>query len=304
MPPGLRDFDLDRDVATLAALLSEDGETEVSVDDVCQWFGKLVAGSVFSGLVTTDGTGYADIFRQPWHSQGQLTLHLHVAGPDRGRGLGTRLLDAIAERAVPLGGARLRTRVREQDAAGSDFAKRHGFEVRHHLFESRLDPASVDRELLLRPSPGVIVASLAELGDTEAHRHAFWELYERLAADMPGSRPRRSYAVFATQFFEASWFRAEAQFIALAGDEWIGVGALSYRPATNSLYHQLTGVATEYRGRHIASAIKRATIAYALEIGADYLQANNEATNAPMLAINRAYGYRPRPGYFDMNRTL
>ena len=35
---------------------------------------------------------------------------------------------------------------------GSDFAKRHGFEVRHHVFESRLDPASVDRELLLRPS--------------------------------------------------------------------------------------------------------------------------------------------------------
>jgi GNAT superfamily N-acetyltransferase len=305
MEPGLREFDLDRDVTVLSALLSESTGEDVSVTETREWFAKRVSGSVFCGVVATDGTAYADTFRQPWHADGQFTARVYVAGEDRGRGLGTRLLTEITDYARTHGAGHMRGLVSERNADGVRFAERHGFRVLHHHLESRLDPKTVSRELLIRPAAdGIIVASLQELGDDEANRHAYWELYENLAADMPGKRPRRSYALFSEQVFQASWFRPEAQFVAVAGDLWVGIGSVSYRPATNSLYHQFTGVTPGFRGRRVATALKCATIAYALEIGADYLTAKNDATNAPMLAVNRALGYVPQLGSYDVVRRI
>jgi GNAT superfamily N-acetyltransferase len=301
MGPGLRQFDLDRDVTALSALLSESTGEEISVEETQEHVTKRINGSDFQGVMATDGMAYADAFRRKSHEDGQFRGRLYVAGPDRGRGLGTRLLAEISDYARARGGDRLRGEVWERNVDGLRFAERHGFTVLHHHIESRLDPKTVSRELLIRPAAdGIIVASLQELGDDEGNRHAYWELFENLAADMPGHRARRTYAEFSAQVLNASWFRPESQFIAVAGDLWVGVGCVSYRAATNSLYHQFTGVTRGFRGRRVAMALKCATIAYALEIGADYLTAKNEATNAPMIALNRTLGYVPQPGSYEM----
>ncbi len=307
MGTGFRDFDLEKDVEALAALLGEAAGEPVSLADARRRFGNAVEGTIFHGVMTADRTGYADAYRQPWHTDRQFTTRVVVAGQSRGRGVGAGLLAEVTDRALAGDALTMRGNVREANADGVRFAEHHGFSIVRRVAESRLDPRTVDRDVLVRPAAaGIIVASLQEMGDDEANRHAFWDLYERLAADIPSDqvRRRRPYAEFTRQFFEASWFRAAGQFVAVAGDEWVGIGALSYHRSTNSLYHQFTGVDSAHRGRHIAAALKHAMIAYALEIGADYLRASNDSENAPIIAINRAYGYLPQPGSFEMVRQL
>jgi RimJ/RimL family protein N-acetyltransferase len=51
-----------------------------------------------------------------------------------------------------------------------------------------------------------------------------------------------------------------------------------------------------WRGRGIASALKRAQIAWAIKNGIEVLETTNEVRNAPMRAVNEKLGYRPAPG--------
>jgi GNAT superfamily N-acetyltransferase len=60
--------------------------------------------------------------------------------------------------------------------------------------------------------------------------------------------------------------------------------------------HDMTGVLRAWRGRGIASALKRAEIAWAVESGATKLETSNEERNAPIQALNEKHGYRRQPG--------
>ena len=57
--------------------------------------------------------------------------------------------------------------------------------------------------------------------------------------------------------------------------------------------HLLTGVRRTWRGRGVASALKRAQIAWATGAGYERLITYNDEANAGMRAINARLGYRP-----------
>jgi mycothiol synthase len=52
-------------------------------------------------------------------------------------------------------------------------------------------------------------------------------------------------------------------------------------------------VARAWRGRGVASALKRATIGWAVEHGLEALETANDTDNDPMRAVNKRLGYRP-----------
>jgi GNAT superfamily N-acetyltransferase len=54
-----------------------------------------------------------------------------------------------------------------------------------------------------------------------------------------------------------------------------------------------TGTLPAFRGRGLARLAKLASIAWAKEHGITSIATGNDATNAPMLAINISLGYRP-----------
>ena len=60
-------------------------------------------------------------------------------------------------------------------------------------------------------------------------------------------------------------------------------------------WHGMTAVARDWRGRGVASALKRATIAWAAANGIEALETANDTDNAPMRAVNERLGYRPLP---------
>jgi RimJ/RimL family protein N-acetyltransferase len=66
----------------------------------------------------------------------------------------------------------------------------------------------------------------------------------------------------------------------------------------------MTGVMPAYRGRGIAGALKRATVAWAAANGVVTLETENNVENAPMRAINLALGYQPQPDQVIMRGPL
>jgi RimJ/RimL family protein N-acetyltransferase len=154
--------------------------------------------------------------------------------------------------------------------------------------------------------PGVTVTTLADLGDTDANRHRIWQLHEESFADEParGGAAQRSYEHFTRQLFDTGWWQPQTQFVALADGQWAGVAVLRPIPQTNSFYTFYTGVDRAHRGRGVATALKRATIRYALGAGAAYLSTSNDSANAPMLAVNRRFGFRPLPGVLVVARAV
>ncbi|HEY1484982.1 MAG TPA: GNAT family N-acetyltransferase [Micromonosporaceae bacterium] len=260
----------------------------------------------FRALIAVDGSAYARTFHQPWFTDGLFGAYVVVHPDVRRRGVGARLLSEITEIGRSMGASAQISSVADASPEGLDFVRRHGFTVQRHMSTSSLDPSTLDASLMTVPPPaGIEITTLAALGDTEANRRRVWQVTERTAQDFPNERRReRTYEQFRDQLLDAAWFRPAGQFIARDGAAWAGVATVGYTESRNALYHHMTGVERAYRGRGIATALKRATIAYALDIGASVLETNNDSSNLPMLAINRSFGYVQRPGHTDVYREL
>ena len=90
-----------------------------------------------------------------------------------------------------------------------------------------------------------------------------------------------------------------------ASGEVAGYASLVFKPGSTTVaYHDMTAVRPAFRGRGIAGALKRATIAWAAAHGLKALEAGNDEQNAPMRAINRTLGYTPLPDWLEMQGPL
>jgi GNAT superfamily N-acetyltransferase len=226
-----------------------------------------------------------------------------VVRDKRRRGVGTALYRAVSAWARERGRETLRTRAREDDPDGFDYALRHGFaEVGR----------DTDLELHLRgveppdvaPPEGVEIASLAERPEFERQ---VYDVAVECYPDIPGSE---HYVFGAPQ----EWLRhhlhgpsqrQDANFVALAANEVVGYAKLSLtaaRPA--SAFHGMTAVRRAWRGRGVAGALKRAQIRWALANGLERLETSNELRNEPMRRVNLALGYMPAPGTITLEGPL
>lgn len=88
----------------------------------------------------------------------------------------------------------------------------------------------------------------------------------------------------------------EACFAALDGDVVVGYAALRRRGAgAPDAENLLTAVRREWRGRGIATALKRAQIESAREAGIEKIHTTNDETNVAMRGVNARLGYEPQP---------
>jgi GNAT superfamily N-acetyltransferase len=65
--------------------------------------------------------------------------------------------------------------------------------------------------------------------------------------------------------------------------------------STTVAWHDMTAVRAAWRGRGVATALKRATIGWAIEHGLTALDTGNDEDNAAMRAVNARLGYEPLP---------
>jgi GNAT superfamily N-acetyltransferase len=224
----------------------------------------------------------------------------------RRRGIGGRLLREAALVARVAGKDALHGAASEEQPEAISFLVNRGFReyARHKMVRLALDrrePPAVDA-----PS-GIALTTLAERPELVEGVHA---VAVEAFADIPGGdEPPAAGDLAEFRARDIDWPTVPREAFMIAIDERtgavVGYANLVFPPGrTHYAYHDMTAVARAWRNRGIASALKRATIAWAIRSGLSYLETGNDPDNAPMRAINARLGFEPRPDEVTMRGAV
>jgi mycothiol synthase len=220
-----------------------------------------------------------------------------VAPPARRRGIGEDLLVAVSDAARASGKTGLHLRASDARPEGIAFLEHRGFTEleRARMVELRLiglDPPVVE------PPAGIVITSLAARPDVVPGVHAVaLETFD----DIPGGDAPMvagDLAEFRARDVDRPGVPPEAFMIAIdaASDEVVGYACLLFVPGSTTVaWHDMTAVRRAWRGRGLATELKRATIAWAIHNGLTALVTGNDEANAGMRAVNARLGYEPLP---------
>ncbi|MGN6798903.1 MAG: GNAT family N-acetyltransferase [Gaiellaceae bacterium] len=226
-----------------------------------------------SGVANSASTGGA--FTQP------RVLHAF-----RRRGVGTRILTALADHAFACGHEEAGSQLEERASAA--FAERFGFEERNRQIEQvyavRGDEADAE------PPDGIAIVPLRGREDLRARLYT--ELVERALGDLALDRP----VAITEEEWWSSWIPSDAwAFVALAGGELVGMaGLLDDDDHPERAENLLTAVRRDVRGRGIARALKQHTLRCAADRGLAEVYTWTQTGNEAMQRLNRSLGYVDR----------
>lgn len=250
--------------------------------------------------------GMGTAYRYPNDRPGVVWVSTVVRPESRRSGIGRALANDVLGHLTSKGWVEPRAFTKDDDPASADFARRRGFTVRQHVFESTILLASFDLEAYAVQDPaGVEFVTYADVEAEPGAIERLVDLHNRLDADIPGVDPgsERSVEQWVVEFKQSYTWDPTTVFLAVVDGEWVGMGwVIELHPGR--YYNSMTGVLPAHRGKGIAQALKLRTIALAQERGATYIRTNNDESNAPMLAINRKLGYQPEPGWFIWERKI
>jgi GNAT superfamily N-acetyltransferase len=310
----IRPARIETDLPAIVRIINPYETNPRTVAQVRSFFQHNPPGRIQARLVAVDNndavSGYSGFVHEASAPAGHCIVWVIVDPAFRRQGLGASLWQACLAALPAQSATRLEMDVFENDPVGLGFAQRRGFSIHHHIFRSTLNLAIFDESPYLTglanlTAQGIRFCALSDFPDTPEIRHKLHDLNSCLAQDIPNNDGRPpDYADFEKYIFEAPWFRREGQLLAVAGDQWIGLAAVSLSPETHSAYNQHTGVIRAYRGRKIAQALKIMAVRYARHSSAQTMVTDNDSLNAPILAINRKMGYQPQPGKYWLERWL
>ncbi|MGP1674318.1 MAG: GNAT family N-acetyltransferase, partial [Candidatus Limnocylindrales bacterium] len=229
-----------------------------------------------------------------------------VVASDRRRGIGSALLDALADHARTAGKAYLHIPTSDARPEGAAFLAQRGFGVLDRDKVVRLDLHGVSAPTVGGPA-GIIITTLADRPDLVAGVHA---VAVEAFADIPtGDEPMAAgdLAEFRARDVDRPKVPHDGFFVALdaVSGAVVGYASLLLLPGSTTIaWHDMTAVVRGWRGRGIAGALKRATIAWAVEHGLAMLETGNDEGNAPMRALNAKLGYRPAPDRVTMRGRI
>lgn len=284
----IRETDVERDAPAIVELVRETQPTAVvTVASYVQRVSTVPEESRLRQWVAeVDGrvVGRADCWLTRFaQSPGSGELQLAVRGDRRRCGIGGALYDCALDYAKTLEVDRILTDFHHNDA-GVRFAEARGFTQVRAETESELDPRAVTE----RPAGDVrslssIDPRLAYVIDMEATH------------DMPATEPfaGMTYEEWEGHVLRHPLFTAEGSFVAFEDGDAAALSLLVVDRDTGRAANMFTGTRAVYRGRGRALAAKLASIEWAAGAGVTKLVTYNDATNEPMLAINRRLGYVP-----------
>ncbi|MBI3973313.1 MAG: GNAT family N-acetyltransferase [Chloroflexi bacterium] len=283
--------------------------------------------------------GWGQIAHAPWQFHPRkYDLRLEVDPAHRQRGVGSQLFQQLLDALLARDALLVRAVATESDAASSGFLTRRGFREIWRTLESRLDVDAFDpvpfagaAERVERQ--GVTITTLAaELARDPDVLREVYDLHvvcNRSQQEIDPVTPP-PFEAFAANEVDGPRAILEAWFLARdarAGHCFVGLSTLERLTGTADtakgvadtadtaavegvegmagvLEAGYTAVHPAYRGRGIALALKRRTIAYARDHGYRFIETNSNAGNEPMLRINAALGFQPRPARISFERRL
>jgi GNAT superfamily N-acetyltransferase len=266
-------------------------------------------------LVEADGTIVASgVYCEPWWAMkpGKYRIDVSVHPDYRRRGIGTALYNHLMERLAEHKPAFLSCSTREDQVEGLRFLAKRGFEqvMRapiSHLDVPGFDPAPFSGVQAKVESLGIKIMPLAELATMDENwKRKLWDIEWELIQDVPMPDPptRQTFENYEERVLGNPGFAPDGQFVALGGDQWVGVSGLwTSQATTDKLYTGLTGVVRSHRRKGIATAMKVRAIGFAQEYGAKVIETDNEENN-PMHDLNMKLGFKPQPAWLILEKRM
>ncbi len=232
-------------------------------------------------------------------------MRLEVDPAWQHHGIGSALFDRLLAELTSWGADLVRTEAPSLRPAALAFLEHRGFREWRRRWESSLDVATAIVDKLVEAhervlSGGITITTYAD----EATRRGGQLAHEVYTADtlfgsdepaqaIDDGSDAMSFERFAATQLDSPDVLPSAHFLALDEERIVGVSRLR-RDSRHAdvLYQEFTGTHPEYRGRGIAQALKLRTVQYARENGYRQIRTSNDSTNAPMLHINDAIGFK------------
>lgn len=233
-------------------------------------------------------------------------LGIWVLAGARGRGAGQAMYEACSDVAREAGKTGFQTELSEVHADGLRFLANRGFTVTDRNKMVRLDLAGLAPPEPA-PPPGITLVSLADRPDLVAGVHA---VAVDAFPDIPSDEEpvdAADFDAFVARDVDRVGIPRDGFVVALddATGEVAAYASMMLDAGDPTIaFHDMTAVRRAYRGRGIAAALKRATIAWAVHNGLTALDTGNDEHNAPMRAVNARLGYRPVPDWLGLQGPL
>ncbi|KLJ02280.1 GNAT family N-acetyltransferase [Streptomyces albidoflavus] len=244
---------------------------------------RLLVAEVDGEVVGRCQTGLAHESPTP----GNAYVNTYVRPDRRGRGAGTALVAAAEAYLREVGAERAYSWVLG-DEKSLAYAGRHGYAARRSAHFLRLDLTAP-----LPPLPEVPAG--VELVDCTAFAddpRPVFDLDAAVTADEPSDVGAEldDYAEWLVSTWGHPCQSRELATLALVDGRPVAFSAV-VTDGVSRMSSAMTGTLREYRGRGLATLAKTATLHKARAAGLREAFTGNDAENAPMLAVNRKFGY-------------
>lgn len=245
---------------------------------------------------------------------GKYDIRIGVHPKYQGQGIGSAIYDHIlAALHIRPGELTMLTSLTQEDQpAALHFLAQRGFHQQMRFPRSQLvvmdfDPNPFRSAVRKMTERGIRIATLAELQQYDADWQAHvWELDCTCTLDepLPDTFSPPTLEQYVAEELATPSFMPEAWFIALDGDQYIGMAVL-YKDFVDHSHLQagFTAVRRDYRRLGIATALKLQTIAFAQSYGATRITTDNEEHN-PMFQINLRLGFQPLPAKLAFQKEI
>lgn len=220
---------------------------------------------------------------------GQASAVVAVCPERRGRGVGSALL-AEAERHAAGVGARTLYVWAADDPRSREFAERRGYRSGHSATALRLALPDASLAPALPPA-GARLHTAADFTDDP---RKLYEVDSAVSVDEPGDVVSASMSY--PDWLAAHWRNpvlAHELTSVLVVDQEIVSFSLALTDGDHRYLSGMTGTRRGFRGRGLASVVKRDSLIRARAAGYTDAFTVNDTENAPMLAVNVRFGYRP-----------
>jgi mycothiol synthase len=256
--------------------------------------------------------GFASHVQSPWsYPPESFYINLEVIPDFQRRGIGSALFETVMNEVKIFNPPALRADAFTNLPQGFAFLQKRGFyeafrETPVHLDVMAFDPspyAGLEPKLI---GEGIVITTLCELKSDPDRDRKIYNLMCEVDKDLPheGDGPYLEPA------FDdwVGWVNSpsvlpEAYFIAIRGDEYIGMRELgSY--SDDALLGGLLGTTREYRKRGIGLAMQLRGIAYAREHGYHFLKTCTAVQNVPMQNLFNKLGYARDPEWQQCQKDI
>jgi GNAT superfamily N-acetyltransferase len=240
-------------------------------------------------------------------------LWIEVLPEFRKNGIGSALYDTILGALQQFDPLALRASTSQDQPDSIRFLEKRGFGEVIRDVESELDVQAFDMTRFsthaeLFRDKGIQIKTLPQLENDPARDEKLydldWEISLSVPGDLAAGMGRRGLDKYVEYAIRGPNVLPDGFFVAVRGEEYIGLSHVLSSEKGVSLYQGLTGVQPAYRHLGLGLAMKLRAIAFARANGYVRIFAENDAKNLPMLAMNERLGYVRKPDLITFQKQL